>query len=51
MIAVIFEVLPQADKASRYFDLAAAMRAGLAASDGFVSVERFQRLTTPGKVL
>ncbi len=51
MIAVIFEVLPQADKASRYFDLAAAMRAELAAIDGFVSVERFQSLTTPGKLL
>jgi heme-degrading monooxygenase HmoA len=51
MIAVIFEVQPHADKASRYFDLAAAMRADLEAIDGFISVERFQSLVTPGKFL
>lgn len=51
MIAVIFEVEPHANKASRYFDLAAAMRAELEAIDGFISVERFQSLATPGKFL
>ena len=49
MIAVIFEVLPHADKAQQYFDLAAGLRAELEQVDGFVSVERFQSLTTEGK--
>jgi heme-degrading monooxygenase HmoA len=51
MIAVIFEVTPAAGKESRYFELAAALKAELEAIDGFVSVERFQSLTTPGKFL
>ncbi len=49
MIAVIFEVLPHADRAQHYFDLAAGLRAELEQVDGFVSVERFQSLTTEGK--
>jgi heme-degrading monooxygenase HmoA len=51
MIAVIFEVWPAEGRASEYFDLAAALRAELAEIDGFVSVERFQSVTTPGKYL
>jgi heme-degrading monooxygenase HmoA len=51
VIAVIFEVEPQADRASRYFELAAAMRAELERIDGFVSVERFESLTQRGKFL
>ena len=49
MIAVIFEVLPQEGKARQYFDLAAGLRAELERVDGFISVERFQSLTTEGK--
>jgi Uncharacterized enzyme involved in biosynthesis of extracellular polysaccharides len=49
MIAVIFEVVPKEGQASRYFDLAAALRPELEKIDGFISVERFQSLTTPGK--
>jgi heme-degrading monooxygenase HmoA len=51
VIAVIFEVEPHADRASRYFELAAAMRSELERIDGFVSVERFESLTQPGKFL
>jgi heme-degrading monooxygenase HmoA len=51
MIAVIFEVQPHADKASRYFDIAATLRAELEAIEGFISVERFESLATPGKFL
>ena len=51
MIAVIFEVTPAVGKESRYFELAAVLKAELEAIDGFVSVERFQSLTTPGKFL
>ena len=49
MIAVIFEVMPHADRAQQYFDLAAGLRAELEQVDGFISVERFESLTTPEK--
>ncbi|MDH7975916.1 antibiotic biosynthesis monooxygenase [Sphingomonas sp. AR_OL41] len=51
MIAVIFEVQPSAGQRSRYLDLAAALRAALEAADGFVSIERFESLSEPGKIL
>ena len=49
MIAVIFEVELNPDRAQRYFDLAASLRAELEAIDGFISVERFQSLSTENK--
>lgn len=51
MIAVIFEVQPTHVGQARYLDLAAALRPELDAIDGFVSIERFQSLTAPGKIL
>ena len=51
MIAVIFEVWPAEGRAAEYFDLAAALKADLEKIDGFVSVERFESLTTQGKYL
>lgn len=51
MIAVIFEVLPHAERKQEYLDLAAALRTELQTIDGFVSVERFQSLTNPAKIL
>jgi len=51
MIAVIFEVVPREGHADAYFGLAAGLRAQLEAIDGFISVERFQSLTQPNKVL
>lgn len=51
MIAVLFEAWPHPDAASTYFDLAAALRPGLDEIDGFLSIERFQSLTDPGKLL
>jgi heme-degrading monooxygenase HmoA len=51
MIAVIFEVWPAEGRAAEYFALAAALRAHLERMDGFISIERFQSLTTPGKFL
>jgi heme-degrading monooxygenase HmoA len=51
MIAVIFEVIPADGRKDDYLALAAALKADLEASDGFVSVERFQSLTNPGKLL
>jgi heme-degrading monooxygenase HmoA len=49
MLAVIFEVWPAEGRAQDYFDLAAALKADLVNIDGFISIERFQSLTTPGK--
>ena len=51
MIAVIFEVEPHPDRKDAYLDAAATLRPHLEASDGFVSIERFASLTTPGKIL
>ena len=51
MIAVIFEVVPREGHADAYFKLAAGLREHLEAIDGFISVERFQSLTQPNKVL
>lgn len=51
MIAVIFEVLPAEGRKPAYLDMAARLRDDLIAMDGFISVERFQSLTDPGKIL
>jgi heme-degrading monooxygenase HmoA len=51
MIAVIFEVVPAEGRKDDYLGLAAALKADLEAMEGFVSVERFQSLTNPGKML
>jgi heme-degrading monooxygenase HmoA len=51
MIAVIFEVEPADGRQDDYLALAATMRPLLEKQDGFISVERFQSLTTPGKLL
>ena len=51
MIAVIFEVTPSADGRDRYLELAAELKPLLQEIDGFLSIERFQSLTDPGKLL
>ncbi len=51
MIAVIFELWPARGQGQRYFNLAAGLRDELSAIDGFISVERFESLATPGKFL
>ncbi|WP_170326484.1 antibiotic biosynthesis monooxygenase family protein [Ruegeria arenilitoris] len=51
MIAVIFEVEPQEGRQGEYLDIAAEMRPMLEEIDGFISVERFQSLTDPRKIL
>lgn len=51
MIAVIFEVWPHPDAKSTYLDIAAALRPELDAIEGFVSIERFQSLADPSKLL
>ena len=51
MIAVIFEVWPAQGSKDHYLDIAASLRPQLEKMDGFISVERFQSLTEPGKLL
>jgi heme-degrading monooxygenase HmoA len=51
MIAVIFEVIPHTDTKQNYLDIAASLRPRLDHIDGFISIERFQSLSDPGKVL
>ena len=51
MIAVIFEVRPAEGHRDAYLALAAKLREDLMQMDGFISVERFQSLTDPGKLL
>jgi heme-degrading monooxygenase HmoA len=51
MIAVIFEVEPAPGRRQTYLDTAAALRAELEAIDGFISVERFESLSRPGRLL
>ncbi|MBJ6761815.1 antibiotic biosynthesis monooxygenase [Myxococcaceae bacterium JPH2] len=51
MIAVIFEVEPAPGRQDSYLDLGAQLLPTLRQIDGFVSVERFQSLTNPGKLL
>ncbi len=51
MIAVIFEVIPHADRRADYLDSAAALKPLLEKMDGFVSIERFESLAQPGKIL
>lgn len=51
MIAVIFEVFPAPGRKDAYLSMAAEMRPLVEQIDGFISVERFESLTTPGKLL
>ncbi len=51
MIAVIFEVMPDPERKTEYLDIAAQMRPLVDEIDGFISVERFQSLTDPDKLL
>ncbi|WP_019593882.1 MULTISPECIES: antibiotic biosynthesis monooxygenase [unclassified Thioalkalivibrio] len=51
MIAVIFEVEPHAERKQDYLDAAASLREHLKDVDGFLSIERFESLSQPGKVL
>jgi heme-degrading monooxygenase HmoA len=51
MIAVIFEVVPAADRMDAYLDTAARLRPLLEGIDGFISIERFQSLADPSRIL
>ena len=49
MIAVIFEFTPAEGRFPEYMDLVATLKADLEKAEGFLSLERFESITTPGK--
>lgn len=51
MIAVLFEVHPANDGMGQYLAIAQRLKSDLEQIDGFISVERFQSLSEPGKLL
>ena len=51
MYAVIFEVRPAPGQRETYLQMAARLRAELETMDGFISIERFQSIADPDKML
>ncbi len=51
MHVVIFEVYPAEGRKDEYFDHVARLKQDLGETEGFISVERFQSLTDPDKLL
>jgi heme-degrading monooxygenase HmoA len=51
MIAVIFEATPGAAERDEYLAIAAELRPLLDGIDGFISIERFESIYEPGKLL
>jgi heme-degrading monooxygenase HmoA len=51
MIAVIFEAEPHANQRQAYLDAAAELRPYLDRLPGFISIERFESLSAPGRLL
>ncbi|TPM02459.1 antibiotic biosynthesis monooxygenase [Mesorhizobium sp. B2-3-11] len=51
MIAVIFEVQPAQGRREVYLSIAADLRPLLDGIDGFISIERFQSLADPNRIL
>ena len=51
MIAVIFEVWPRDEGRQDYLDIAADLRPLVEGIDGSLSIERFESLSQPGKIL
>ena len=49
MIAVIFEFTPAEGRFPDYMALVDTLRADLAQAEGFISLERFESITTKGK--
>ena len=49
MIAVIFEFTPAPGRFPDYMALVGQLKADLDQAEGFLSIERFESITTPGK--
>ena len=51
MIAMMFEVWPKDTRRQDYLETAQSLRTLLETIDGFISIERFESLNEPGKIL
>ena len=51
MIAVIFEFTPAPGRFPEYMELVGQLKPELEKAEGFISLERFESITTPGKYL
>jgi heme-degrading monooxygenase HmoA len=51
VIAVLFEAWPASGEQDHYLELAAGLRPQLDKIEGFISIERFESLAEPGKLL
>ena len=51
MVSVIFEVWPHPEHKEGYLNWAAELKVELEKMDGFISIERFQSLADPAKLL
>jgi heme-degrading monooxygenase HmoA len=52
MVAVIFEVIPKGENEKKaYLDIAASLKSTLEKMGGLISIERFQSLYNPEKIL
>ena len=51
MIAVIFEVVPNGGRKDDYLGIAGELRPLLDGIDGFISIERYQSLVDPNKLV
>jgi len=49
MVAVIFEFTPAEGRFPDYMALVETLKADLAKAEGFISLERFESITAPGK--
>ena len=49
MIAVIFEFTPAEGRFPEYMDLVGELKSDLARAEGFISLERFESITSKGK--
>jgi heme-degrading monooxygenase HmoA len=49
MIAVIFEFTPREGRFPEYMELVGQLKPELDKAEGFISLERFESITTPGK--
>ena len=49
MIAVVFEFTPAEGRFQEYMDLVAQLKPELDKAEGFISIERFESITMPGK--
>jgi heme-degrading monooxygenase HmoA len=48
-VAVIFEFTPAPGRKQDYLDLAAELNADVSQHDGFISIERFESISAPGR--